>query len=95
LLGHTWQVCPTLISTGHNGETTQDDTLNKAFVACTNFRGKDISNLLQIFRDNLHELYDKLDDLNAEHVNQPEDFYTTLSDATKAVRDSYSADLDA
>ena len=34
-------------------------------------------------------------DLDAEHVNQPEDFYTSLSDAAKAARDSRYADLDA
>ena len=34
-------------------------------------------------------------DLDAEHVDQPEDFYTTLSDATKAARDGHYADLDA
>jgi hypothetical protein len=95
LLGHTGQVCPTLIVTRHNGETTQEDILHKAFVACTNFRGKAINNLLQLFRDSLHELYDMLYDLDAEHINQPEDFYTTLLDATKAVRDTHYADLDA
>ena len=68
LLGHTWQVCPTLIPTGHSGETTQDDTIHKAYVACTNFRGKDNSNLLQLFRDSLQELNDKLFDLDAKHV---------------------------
>jgi hypothetical protein len=82
LLGHTGQVCPTLIPTGHDGETTHDDTLHKAFVACTNFRGKDNNNLLQLFRDNLLELYDRVSDLDAEHANPSEDFYTALSDGT-------------
>ena len=95
LLGHTRHVCPTLIPTWHNGETSQDDSLHKAFVACTNFRGKHSSNLLQMFRDSLHELYDRLYDLDAERINQPEDFYTTLSDETKVDRDSHNADLGA
>jgi hypothetical protein len=43
----------------------------------------------------LQELDDKLFDLNAEHVTQPEDFCTTLSDATEAARDEHYADLDA
>jgi hypothetical protein len=83
LLGHTWQVCPTLISTGHSGETAQDDTLQKAFVACAHFRGKVSNNLLQLFRDNLQELYDMQYDIDAEQLNQPEDFYTALSEAIK------------
>jgi hypothetical protein len=34
--------------------------------------------------DSLHEPYDKLYDLDAKHVTQPEDFYTTLLDAKEA-----------
>ena len=94
VLGHTRQVCPTLIPTGHSRETSQDDTLQKAFVACTNFRGKDNDNLLQLFRDSLHELYDRLYDIDAEHISEPEDFYTAISDATYAVGDSDYVDLD-
>ena len=81
LLVHTWHVCPTLIPTRHVEETSQDDSLHTLFVACTNFRGKDNRNLLHIFRDSLHELYDRLYDIDADHINHPEDFYTTLSDA--------------
>jgi hypothetical protein len=40
-------------------------------------------------------MYDRLYDIDAEHVNQPEDFYTTLSDAIEAARDGHYADLDA
>ena len=43
----------------------------------------------------MHEMYDMLYDLDAEHVNQPEDFYTALSDAAKTTRGSYYAGLDA
>ena len=89
------QVCPTLIPTRHRGETAHDDTLHKAFVACTNFRGNDNNNLLKLFRDSLHELYDRVYDLDADHVNPPEDFYTSLSDATEASGDGHYADLDA
>jgi hypothetical protein len=83
LLGHTRQICPTLIPKGRTGETAQDDTLHKAFVSCANFRGKDSNNLLQLFRDSLQELYDMLYDIDAENLSQPDDFYTALSDATK------------
>ena len=82
MLGHPWQICPTFIFTKHVGETSQDDSLHKAFVACMNFRGKGNSNLLQLFRYSSHELYDRLYDIDAEHINHPEYFYTTLSDAT-------------
>ena len=82
LLGHTGQVCPTLIPSGHTGEIAQDDSLHNAFVSFANFRGKDSSSLLQLFRDSLQELYDKLYGIDAKHLNQPEDFYTALSDAT-------------
>jgi hypothetical protein len=94
LLGHTGQVCPTLIPTWHSRETAQDDTLHKAFVACANFRGKDISSLLQQFKDNLHELYDRLYVIDAAHLSQPEDFYTALSDATETAWDSHFVALD-
>jgi hypothetical protein len=30
----------------------------------------------------MHELHDMLYDLDAKRVNQPDDFYTALSDAT-------------
>jgi hypothetical protein len=40
-------------------------------------------------------LYDKIFDLDAEHVNQPEDFYTALSDVTEALGDGHYADMDA
>ena len=82
LLGHTWQVFPTLIPTRHTGETAYDDSLHKAFVSCANFRGKDINSLLQLFRDSLQELYDKQYDIDAEHISHLEDFYTALSEAT-------------
>ena len=40
-------------------------------------------------------MYDKLYELDAEHVNQPEDFDTALSDAIEAARDGHYVDLDA
>ena len=43
--------------------------------------------------DKLHELYDILYDLDAEHDNPREDFYTTLSDATEAAGDGHFVDL--
>ena len=40
-------------------------------------------------------MYDRLLDLDAEHIAQPEDFYTALSNATEAARDEHYVDLDA
>ena len=40
-------------------------------------------------------MYDKLYDLDAEHVNRLEDFCIALSDATQAAKDGHYADLDA
>ena len=73
LLGHTRQVCPILKSTGYIGEISQDGSLHNAFVACTNFRGNDNNSVLQLFRDCLRELYVKLYDINANHINHPEE----------------------
>ena len=42
----------------------------------------------------MQELYDRLYDIDTEHLSQPEDFYTALSDATETTRDSNYAALD-
>ncbi len=62
-----------------------------AFVACAHFRGKDSSNLLQLFRDSLQELYDRLYDIDAEQLSHLEDFYTALSEATETAGDGHTA----
>jgi len=41
----------------------------------------------------MHDLYDKLYDLDVEHDTLPEDFYKILSDATEKTGDGHSADL--
>ena len=41
----------------------------------------------------MQELYDKLYDIDAEHLNQPEDFYTALLDATETAGDNHCAAL--
>jgi hypothetical protein len=95
LLGHTGQVCSTIISPGHSGDTSQDDSLHTTFVANPAFRGKDNSSLSQLLRGNLHKLYDMLFDKNAEVINAPEDFYTAILDATEADGDGHATQLDA
>ena len=42
----------------------------------------------------MHELYEKLYDIDVEQLSQPEDFYTALSEATETSRDSHYAALD-
>ena len=94
MLGHTGQVCPTLIPTGHTGETAQDDSLHKAFVSCANFWGKDNSNLLKLFWDSLQELYGRQYDIDAEHFSHLEDFYTARSEAIEIEGDNHTPTLD-
>jgi len=53
LLSYTSHVCPTFIPTGHTSETSQEDNLHKAYIACPMFRGRDNAALHQLFRDNL------------------------------------------
>jgi len=50
--------------------------------------------VLQLFRDSLHELYDMLYDIDADHINHPEDIYNALSDAIDVAKDSHYADFD-
>ena len=59
-----------------------------------NFRDKDNISLLQLFRDNLQDLYDMQYDIDEEHLSQPKDFYTALSDATETARDNHYVALD-
>jgi len=71
VIGHSGQVCPTLIPRDHSGETSQDDSLNKAFIACPAFRGKVSNCINRLFRDILHEIYDRLYDIDAEPMDPP------------------------
>jgi hypothetical protein len=74
LIGHTGQACPILIPSGHRGETSQDESLHKAYISCKTFRGKDHNGIQQLFRDNLREIYDKIFDINAEPLPTPEEY---------------------
>ena len=71
LIGHTGQVCPILIPSGHSGETSQDDSLHKAYISCPAFRGKDSNGIHRLFRDSLREIYDKIFDIDAEPLPIP------------------------
>ena len=91
LIGHAGQVCPTIIPTRHNGETSQDDSLHKVYISCSAFRGKDNNGINQLFRDNLREIYDAIFDIDAELVEVPEDYYTIISNATEAAGEGHIA----
>ncbi len=65
LLGHSWQICPTLIPIRHIGETSQDDSLDKVYKSCTILKGKDINCINQLFRESPHDIYDMLLDIDA------------------------------
>ena len=94
ILGYSGQVCPTLIPTSHSGETSQDDFLHKVCISCLTFRGKDSNGINLLCRDNLHEIYDKLFDIDAEAIEIPENYYTTIANATKAAGEGHTSKLD-
>ena len=84
LLGHTGQVCPTLIPIGHSGETSQDDSLHKLYTLCSAFIGK------PNFFDNLREIYDRLFEIDAEPMDIPEDYYTSIAIVTQAAGEGHT-----
>ena len=83
LLGHSRQVCTALIPSSLSGETSQDDSLHKVYISCSTFRGKYNNGINQLFRDNLHEIYDRLFDIDAEPIDISENYYTAIATATE------------
>ncbi len=73
---------------------SQEDSLHKGLASCLAFRGKDNVGLLQLFCDNLHELYDRLFDINAENIPAPQNFYTSIANATEAAGDNHKVELE-
>ena len=94
LLSYTGQVCPVLIPSGHTGETSQDDSLYKVYIASQMIRGKDHVGLHQLFRDSAQEIYDRLGSLDANTLAVPEDYYSALSEAVEATGDRHYVELD-
>ena len=82
MIGHTGHVCPIIIPACHSGETSQDDSLHKAYISCPAFKGKDHIGIHQLFRDSLREIFDKIFDIDAEPLPIQEDYFTTISNAT-------------
>ena len=83
LLSYTFHVYPTFIPTSHTAETSQEDSLHKAYIACLMFRGKDSAALHKLFRDSLQELYDMLFDIDADALAVPEDYYSAIAEASE------------
>jgi hypothetical protein len=94
LIGHAGHVCPIIIPTCHSGETSQDDSLHKAYVACPASRGKDHNGIHQLFRDSLREIYDNIFDIDAKPMPIPEDYYTAISNATEAAGEGHTTAMD-
>ncbi len=67
--------------------------MNKAFIACSAFRGNDIINLLKLFRDSLQDLYRRLYDIDAEARDVPKDYYLAISDALETTSDNHTVKL--
>ena len=93
-MSYTGQVCPTFIPTGHTSETSQEDSLHKAYIACSMFRGMDSAALHQLFRGSLQELYDMLFDIDADALAVPENYYSAIAEANELAGDRQSIELD-
>jgi hypothetical protein len=61
---------PTSITTGHVGDDSIESSLHTIFVSCELLRGKDIGELLALFKDNLNAIYEDLI-LNNDDEFQP------------------------
>ena len=57
------------------------------------FRGKGHAGLHRLFRDNAHEIYDRLVSLDANTPDVLDDYYSALSEAVKAAGDRHYVEL--
>jgi hypothetical protein len=94
LIGHTGHVCPIIIPSGHSGDTSQVDSLHKAFISCPAFKGKDHNGIHKLFRDSLREIYDKIFGIDAEPLPTPEDYHTAISNAIELAGEGHTATMD-
>ncbi len=58
------------------------------------FLRKDNNGTHQLFRDILHEIYDKLFDIDGEEIDVPEDYYIAISNATEAAGEDHTTLMD-
>ena len=94
MLSYTGQVCPIFILTGHTSETSQENSLRKAYIACPMLRGTGSAALHQLFKGSLQELYDRLFDIDANALAVPDDYYSTIAEAIELAGDRHSIELD-
>ena len=59
------------------------------------FRGKDHVGLHQLFRDNVHEIYDRLVSLDANTPHVSNDYCSALSEAVEAAGERHNVALDS
>ena len=52
-------------------EILHDNSLHEAYIVCSTFMGKDNIGLHQLFTNNLHVIYDRLVDIDAEATKLP------------------------
>jgi hypothetical protein len=57
-------------------------------------RGRDRAAIQQLFRDNLHEIYDRLFDIDADALEVPEDYSSSIAAATATSRDNQNVELE-
>ena len=92
---YTRHVCLVLLPTCHTNKASEDASLHHLHVSCTAFRGLDEGSLLQLFKDNLKDIYD-----NTISKDRPDshymldDYFTALNDASQASADQHAVDLD-
>jgi len=87
---------PILIPTCHNNEASGDASLHRLNVASAAFRGKDGSGIFQLFRDNLSTTYENILAMDtAEGFQVPEDFFSTLNEATELTGEQTIVEMDA
>jgi hypothetical protein len=57
-------------------------------------RDKDNATIQQLSKDCLHEIHDKLFDIDADALEVPEDYYSAIAAATKTAGDNQSVELE-
>ena len=55
-------------------------------------RGNDNATIHQLFRDSLHEICDRLFDIDADALEVPKDYYSAITAAIETSRDSQNVE---
>jgi len=57
-------------------------------------RGRVSGTIQQLFRDSLHEIYDRLFDIAADALEVPADYYSAIAAATETAGDNQNVQLE-